>query len=260
MIAMDAKRYFAPSGPSSTTRALKRLFDIAGAVVGLLVLAPLFAAVAIAIKIGSLGPVMFRQERVGRGGRPFRIFKFRTMVTDRVSTGLALTLRDDKRITSIGRFLRKAKLDELPQLLNVLGGSMSFVGPRPEVPQFMKFYTPTQRAIIQSMRPGITDYASILFRDENSLLDQQRDPLEIYRYQIMPIKFLYYERYSRDIGIVTDLQIILATLLTLALRRCPRWLRLPDDLEFQSAEWVSRRSLSSVAAASELTRLSVGRQ
>jgi lipopolysaccharide/colanic/teichoic acid biosynthesis glycosyltransferase len=249
MIAMDAKRYYAPSGSSLTTRMLKRLFDIAGAVVGLVVLAPLFAAVAIAIKIRSPGPVMFRQERVGRGGRPFRIFKFRTMATDRASMGSALTFRDDKRVTSIGRFLRKTKLDELPQLLNVLGGSMSFVGPRPEVPQFMQFYTPTQRVIIQSMRPGITDYASILFRDENSLLDQQGDPLEIYRYQIMPIKFLYYERYSRNIGIVTDLQIILGTLLKLALGRCPRWLRLPDDLEFQSqplqAQWASRRSLSS---------------
>ncbi len=117
-------------------------------------------------------------------------------------------------------------MDELPQLLNVLWGSMSLVGPRPEVPEFMKFYTPEQRAIILSMRPGITDYASILFRDENSLLDQNCDPVDVYRYRIMPIKFLYYERYSREVGVVNDLRIILATVLMLVLarQRVPQWL------------------------------------
>jgi lipopolysaccharide/colanic/teichoic acid biosynthesis glycosyltransferase len=227
MTVMFAREdYFATAGPSLMTMALKRLLDVAGAAVGLVVLAPLFAGTAIAIKIDSPGPIMFRQERVGRNGRPFRVFKFRTMAVGGASAGLALTVRDDKRITSIGSFLRKTKIDELPQLLNVLAGSMSLVGPRPEVPEFMKFYTPEQRAILLSMRPGITDYASILFRDENSLLDQTKDPVGVYRYQIMPIKFMYYERYGRNIGLVNDLRIILATVLMLVFgrQRVPQWL------------------------------------
>jgi lipopolysaccharide/colanic/teichoic acid biosynthesis glycosyltransferase len=227
MTVMFAREdYFATAGPSLMTMALKRLLDVAGAAVGLVMLAPLFAGAAIAIKIDSPGPIMFRQERVGRNGRPFRVFKFRTMAAGGASAGLALTVRDDKRITSIGSFLRKTKIDELPQLLNVLAGSMSLVGPRPEVPEFMKFYTPEQRAILLSMRPGITDYASILFRDENSLLDQTKDPVDVYRYQIMPIKFMHYERYGRNIGVVNDLRIILATVLMLVLarQRVPQWL------------------------------------
>jgi lipopolysaccharide/colanic/teichoic acid biosynthesis glycosyltransferase len=117
--------------------------------------------------------------------------------------------------------LRSSKLDELPQLINVLAGDMSIVGPRPEVPEFMKFYTPDQRAIILSMRPGITDYAAILFRDENSLLDRDRDPISVYRLEIMPTKFAYYERYSREISMWNDLRIILATVLLLAVGRVP---------------------------------------
>jgi lipopolysaccharide/colanic/teichoic acid biosynthesis glycosyltransferase len=224
--------YFPETGPSLITLAVKRLLDIACAAVGLVLLAPLFACVAIAIKIDSRGPVFFRQERVGRNGRSFRILKFRSMVAHSASLGPALTARDDMRITPFGSFLRKTKIDELPQLLNVVAGSMSLVGPRPEVPEFMKLYTPEQRDIILSMRPGITDYASILFRDESALLDQRRNPMDIYRYQIMPIKFLYYERYSRDVGAVTDLRIILATFLTLGLRQCPSWLGVAGGLEF----------------------------
>jgi lipopolysaccharide/colanic/teichoic acid biosynthesis glycosyltransferase len=149
--------------------------DVAGSVLGLLFLVPVFIIVAIAIKLDGSGPIFFRQERVGLHGRPFRIFKFRSMVVGAARAGTALTVRADARITRAGAFLRRSKLDELPQLINVLAGDMSVVGPRPEVPEFMKFYTPNQRAIILSMRPGITDYAAILFRDENSLLDGQRD-------------------------------------------------------------------------------------
>ena len=145
-----------------------------------------------------------------------------------MSTGLALTLHDDERITSVGSFLRRTKIDELPQLLNVFAGSMSLVGPRPEVPEYMKFYTPEQRSIILSTRPGITDYGSILFRDEERLLDQRGEPLDIYRYQIVPIKFIYYERYCRDISVINDLRIILATILVLGLGKCPKWLRIED--------------------------------
>jgi lipopolysaccharide/colanic/teichoic acid biosynthesis glycosyltransferase len=215
---------------SPNTVALKRPFDIAGSALGLVLLSPLFLMIAIVIKLDSPGPVFFRQERVGKGGRLFRIFKFRSMIADASHRGTALTVRADRRITRVGEFLRRSKLDELPQLMNVLAGDMSLVGPRPEVPEFMTFYTAEQRAIITSMRPGITDYAAILFRDESSLLDQSGDPVDIYRREIMPLKFVYYERYSREIEIFNDLRIILATMILLAVGRLPRWLGLEHEL------------------------------
>jgi lipopolysaccharide/colanic/teichoic acid biosynthesis glycosyltransferase len=215
---------------SPNTVALKRPFDIAGSALGLVLLSPLFLVIAIAIKLDSPGPVFFRQERVGKGGRLFRIFKFRSMIADASHRGTALTVRADRRITRVGESLRRSKLDELPQLMNVLAGDMSLVGPRPEVPEFMTFYTAEQRAIITSMRPGITDYAAILFRDESSLLDQSGDPVDIYRREIMPLKFVYYERYSREIEILNDLRIILATMILLAVGRLPRWLGLEHEL------------------------------
>jgi lipopolysaccharide/colanic/teichoic acid biosynthesis glycosyltransferase len=204
------------------TATLKRATDIAGSALGLVLLTPVFAVVAIAIKLDSPGPVFFRQERVGLDGRPFRIFKFRSMRVR--AAGSALTVRADPRVTRIGAFLRRTKLDELPQLFNVLAGHMALVGPRPEVAEFMQFYSPRQRAIMESMRPGMTDYAAILFRDENSLLDPHSDPVEVYRRQIMPIKFSHYERYSREIGFFTDLRLIIATIMLLVVRRVPRWL------------------------------------
>lgn len=215
---------------SPNTVALKRPFDIAGSALGLVLLSPLFLVIAMVIKLDSPGPVFFRQERVGKGGRLFRIFKFRSMIADASHRGTALTVRADRRITRVGEFLRRSKLDELPQLMNVLAGDMSLVGPRPEVPEFMTFYTAEQRAIITSMRPGITDYAAILFRDESSLLDQSGDPVDIYRREIMPLKFVYYERYSREIEILNDLRIILATMILLAVGRLPRWLGLEHEL------------------------------
>jgi lipopolysaccharide/colanic/teichoic acid biosynthesis glycosyltransferase len=216
--------------PPPTTAALKRPFDIVGSVVGLVLLLPIFLVIAIFIKIDSPGPVFFRQERVGKGGRLFRIVKFRSMAADASRRGTALTVRADRRITRVGKFLRRSKLDELPQLVNVLAGDMSLVGPRPEVPEFISFYTAEQRAIITSMRPGITDYAAILFRDESSLLDQGGDPVGIYRREIMPIKFVHYQRYSREAGILNDLRIILATMILLAIGRLPQWLGLEYEL------------------------------
>jgi lipopolysaccharide/colanic/teichoic acid biosynthesis glycosyltransferase len=210
--------------------AAKRMLDVAGSALSLLLLLPVFAIVAVIIKLDSPGPTFFRQERVGLGGRPFRIFKFRTMVVGAARAGTALTVRGDTRITRAGMFLRKSKFDELPQLINVLAGDMSIVGPRPEVPEFMKFYTPDQRAIILSMRPGITDYAALLFRDESSLLDRERDPIGVYRREIMPIKFACYEHYNREIGMLNDLRIILATLLLLVAGRVPHWLGVEDRL------------------------------
>jgi len=200
---------------------MKRILDIVGSALGLLLLLPVLVIVAVAIKLDSPGPIFFRQERVGLRGCWFRIFKFRSMVVGAARAGTAITVRGDSRITRVGKFLRSSKLDELPQLINVLAGDMSIVGPRPEVPEFIKFYTPDQRAIILSMRPGITDYAAILFRDESSLLDRERDPIDVYRHEIMPVKFAYYERYSREIGVLNDLRIILATMLLLIVGRVP---------------------------------------
>jgi lipopolysaccharide/colanic/teichoic acid biosynthesis glycosyltransferase len=217
-------------GPGPATIVAKRCLDIVGALVGLVLLSPVFVMVAVAIKRDSTGPVFFRQQRVGRDGRLFGILKFRSMTVDAPRRGSALTVRADKRITRVGRFLRKSKLDELPQLVNVLVGDMSLVGPRPEVPEFMCFYSPEQREIIVSMRPGMTDYAAILFRDESALLDQTQDPIEVYRRLIMPVKFRHYERYSREIGILTDLRIIVATALSLTIGRVPSWLGIEREL------------------------------
>ena len=209
---------------------LKRLLDVIGSVLGLIILMPALIAVGIIIKLDSPGPVFFRQERLGLGGRTFRIWKFRSMVVGAARFGTALTVHADSRITRTGMFLRRTKLDELPQLLNVLAGDMSIVGPRPEVPEFMKFYSPDQRAIILSMRPGLTDYAAILFRDESSLLDHNRDPIEVYRREIMPLKFACYERYSREIGVLNDLGIVFATIMLLATGRIPNWLGIEHRL------------------------------
>jgi lipopolysaccharide/colanic/teichoic acid biosynthesis glycosyltransferase len=215
--------------PTRTTLALKRTLDISASAIGIVILSPVFVALAAAIKLDSPGPVFFRQERVGMGGKPFRIVKFRSMVAAAPSLGVALTTRNDKRITRVGAFVRKCKLDELPQLFNVLRGDMSLVGPRPEVPAFIDFYTPEQRAVIMSMRPGITDYAAIIFRDESALLSGQDDPVDVYRREIMPRKFACYEKYWRRISIGDDLRIIMATISVLALGRLPKGLGIESE-------------------------------
>ncbi len=219
-----------PQAPAAWTLALKRVVDVLGSALGLLVLWPFLAAIAIAIKLDSPGPAFFRQERIGKGGEPFQILKFRTMIAGAAQTGPAITTRADPRITRVGAFLRPTKLDELPQLINVLLGDMSLVGPRPEVPAFIKLYTPHQRAIILSLRPGMTDYAAILFRNESSLLDGRDDPIKTYQNEIMPVKFAYYERYSRDIGVVNDVRIVAATVSLLAFRRVPKAFGIEHEL------------------------------
>jgi lipopolysaccharide/colanic/teichoic acid biosynthesis glycosyltransferase len=209
-----------PSSPTQASGdAAKRVFDLIASSLGLLALLPAFLAIALAIRLDSPGPVFFRQERVGRQGRLFKIFKFRTMREDKTGGGLALTVKSDKRITHVGDFLRRHKLDELPQLLNVFTGEMSLVGPRPEVPEFMKYYSPEQRAVLLSVAPGMTDYAAILFRDENSLLDGSSDPVTVYRQEIMPKKFFYYSKYVADHSVLIDLRIILATIFVLLFKR-----------------------------------------
>ena len=191
--------------------ALKRLMDVVISGCALLVLWPLLLLIALAIKIDDPGPVFYRQVRVGRNGKEFRIFKFRTMVVDADKKGLQITVGRDSRITRVGAFLRKTKLDELAQLLNVLVGEMSFVGPRPEVPKYVDLYTPYQRQVLL-VRPGITDYASIAYRNENDLLAGADDPERMYVEEIMPAKIELNMKYLRRVSPLEDIRLIFATI------------------------------------------------
>ena len=177
---------------------LKRLMDIVISGGALAVIWPVLLLVALAIKIDDPGPVFYRQVRVGRGGKTFRIFKFRTMVVDADKKGLAITVGRDNRITRVGAILRKTKLDELAQLINVFVGEMSFVGPRPEVQKYVDMYTPYQRQVLL-VRPGITDYASIAYRNENDMLAGAEDPERMYIDVIMPDKIELNMKYRREI-------------------------------------------------------------
>ena len=189
---------------------LKRLFDIAASGVGLLLLAPLLLGIAVWIKRDSPGPVFFRQERIGRHGQPFRIYKFRSMRQD--NTGLQITVGEDARITRSGRFIRVYKLDELPQLINVLLGDMSLVGPRPEVPRYVALYPADVRAEVLSVRPGITDLASVQYRSESTLLAQSSNPEQTYVDTILPAKLALCRQYVRERSFWLDLRIIGMTL------------------------------------------------
>jgi lipopolysaccharide/colanic/teichoic acid biosynthesis glycosyltransferase len=181
-------------------------------------LSPLLLAVSAAIKVDSDGPVFFRQERVGRGFRRFRIFKFRTMVANRPDPGLPLTVGHDSRVTRVGRFLRHSKLDELPQLINVLKGEMSLVGPRPEVPRYVEHFRDDYVEILR-FRPGITDPAALTFIDETALLGRSPDPELLYRSYILPEKLKIGKAYAREASLATDLAVILRTLARLARSR-----------------------------------------
>ena len=189
----------------------KRLFDLCASLAGLVVLSPLFLLIAILIKQDSSGPVFFRQVRVGRREQPFRIHKFRTMATLSPAKDLQLTVGADPRITGTGRWLRNYKLDELPQLIDVVRGKMSMVGPRPEVPKYVEHYPPDVKHIVLSVRPGITDNASIEYRDENDILAKADDPEQEYIEKVMPVKLEYYMRYVEERSMAGDLAIILRT-------------------------------------------------
>lgn len=189
----------------------KRAMDIVLSACALAVLWPLLLLIALAIWIDDPGPVFYRQVRVGRNGKTFRIFKFRSMVMDADKKGLAITVGRDSRITRVGAVLRKTKLDELAQLLNVLFGQMSFVGPRPEVPKYVELYTPYQRQVLL-VRPGITDYASIAYRNENDLLAGAPNPETMYIEQIMPDKIELNMKYLREISPLADIRLILKTI------------------------------------------------
>jgi lipopolysaccharide/colanic/teichoic acid biosynthesis glycosyltransferase len=191
---------------------LKRLFDFLSVTIGLIFLSPLFFLIALAIKWDSKGEVLFKQIRVGQYGKLFHVLKFRTMVTDAEKKGAKITTGGDPRITRIGTFLRKYKFDALPQLINVLKGEMSLVGPRPEVPEYVEFYPENLKQIIFTVPPGITDRASIEYRDENEILANSDDPVRDYREKVLPIKLEYYRKYVQERSFWLDFGLILSTL------------------------------------------------
>ncbi|MGG3467852.1 sugar transferase [Neobacillus pocheonensis] len=190
---------------------VKRAFDLMMSFFGLIILSPFFIIISLLIKLDSLGPVLFKQVRVGRYEKSFKILKFRTMVTDAEKRGAQITVGRDSRITRVGHFLRKSKLDELPQLINVFKGDMSFVGPRPEVPKYTQYYTKNQKRIFE-IRPGITDYASIKYRDENEILALSSNPEKTYIDEIMVDKLKLNLEYLEKKSLFTDVKIILNTL------------------------------------------------
>ncbi|AZS82254.1 sugar transferase [Achromobacter sp. MY14] len=190
---------------------LKRLFDICCSALGLLVLLPFLAVLAIAIKLDSPGPVFFRQERVGRRGVPFQIHKLRSMQVRQSGIDRQITVGADDRITRVGKLIRQWKLDELVQLIDVLRGDMSLVGPRPEVPRYVAMYPVETRDEILSVRPGITDLASIHFRNESKILAQSTDPERAYLEVILPEKLKLQQQYVRTRSFTGDLGILLKT-------------------------------------------------
>ena len=191
---------------------VKRAFDIAASFLGLLFLSPLITLIALTIKIDDGGPVVFSQVRMGKGYTPFKLYKFRTMVVEAEKKGAAITVGGDERITRIGRILRRYKLDELPQLLNVIMGHMSLVGPRPEVPLYTNQWPEKDRKLILSIKPGITDYASFCYSDEQQILSSAKNPSLVYIKEIMPRKLELYKKYIIERNTWLDLRIILATL------------------------------------------------
>ena len=189
---------------------MKRIFDLLVSGILLITTAPILLVVAIAVRLSSAGPVIFCQQRVGRHGRLFNILKFRTMRV--ASAGREITVANDARITPLGGLLRKWKLDELPQLVNVMRGDMSLVGPRPDVPSYVERYPDELRRQVLTVRPGITDLASIKYRNENELLAQQADPDRYYVEVIMPDKLAMGAAYAANVTLINDMRIIVATI------------------------------------------------
>lgn len=191
---------------------LKSCFDFFFSLLGLVVLLPFLLLIVVWIKLDSKGPVFFKQKRVGQYGKPINVYKFRSMIIDAESQGLKITVGRDPRITNSGHFIRKYKIDEFAQLINVLNGTMSLVGPRPEVQEYIDEYPIDIRNKVLSVKPGITDYASIEFKDENSMLAGAEDPHAAYINDILPIKQKYYLEYVDEQSVLLDLRLILKTL------------------------------------------------
>ncbi|HET9644899.1 MAG TPA: sugar transferase [Burkholderiaceae bacterium] len=194
----------------------KRMMDLCLAALGLALFAPLILILALAIKLDSTGPVFFRQERVGRHGRVFRIHKFRTMRHEPTKDARQITIGADPRITRVGAWIRKRRLDEIPQLIDVIKGDMSIVGPRPEVPRYVAHYPQAVREKVLALRPGITDPASLAFRHEAELLAAAADPEREYVEVIMPQKLRHAIAYAEQASVWTDLKLIGRTLKVLA--------------------------------------------
>lgn len=194
---------------------LKRSFDLFFSVLGLIILAPVLFIIAIWIICDSKGPVLFKQKRVGQYGKEIAVYKFRSMVTDAESKGLKITVGRDPRITDSGHFIRKYKIDELAQLINVINGTMSLVGPRPEVQEYIDVYPQYIKEKVLSVKPGITDFASIEFKDENSLLEGATDPHQTYINEILPIKQKYYLQYVDQQSIWLDIKLIFQTIIAI---------------------------------------------
>lgn len=190
------------------TLFIKRAFDIIFSFLGIVIIWPFLLIIALIVVIDSPGGAIYKQERIGKNGKPFNIFKFRTMMKN---TGLELTLANDGRVTRVGGFLRKYKLDELPQLFNVLGGSMSLVGPRPEVRKYVEMYNEEQKRVL-SIKPGVTDMASIKYSDETSLMEDAEEMEKIYINVIMPDKLRLNLEYIDNLSIMNDIKIIFATI------------------------------------------------
>ena len=193
---------------------MKRLFDITASALGLALCSPLFLLVAGLIKLDSKGSVFFKQERMGKNFRPFYIYKFRSMIQEAPEKGALISVEDDPRITRIGRLLRKAKIDELPQLINVVKGEMSLVGPRPEVPKYVQLFRKDYEEILR-VHPGITDLASLKYRDEAAILAQSENPEEVYLKRVLPDKIELAKEYIRRSSFLFDLSLILRTPLRL---------------------------------------------
>lgn len=209
---MLSKRSWTLSRPMAAD-LVKRLFDLVASIVGLILLFPLFLVVAAWIKLDSSGPVLYRAKRVGLDERPFYQYKFRSMIAHAENHGPAITAAGDGRITRAGHFLRKSKLDELPQLLNVVKGEMSLVGPRPEAPRYVTYYTPEQRQVFQ-VRPGITSPASLAYRHEEELLSGP-DWETVYRQVVLPAKLALDLEYLQRRTLRTDIALILRTILVM---------------------------------------------
>jgi lipopolysaccharide/colanic/teichoic acid biosynthesis glycosyltransferase len=207
---------------------MRRLGEAALSAFALMILAPVFVLVGLLIKLDSPGPVFFRQVRVGLYGRPFRIFKFRSMVVDADKLGGSSTPADDRRITRSGRWIRRLNLDELPQLINVLKGEMSIVGPRPEVPQYVALFSETEKQIL-SVRPGLTDWATLWNLDEGAVLAGAEDPEQVYLERIRPEKIRLQLEYIKRRTVWVDMVILAQTVMALVLRSKAQALRLRED-------------------------------
>lgn len=194
---------------------VKRSFDFLCASAGVIVLLPALIFIACWIKCDSKGPIFFKQKRVGQFGKPIEVYKFRSMIIDAESKGLKITVGKDPRITRSGKFIRKYKIDELAQLINVINGSMSLVGPRPEVQEYIDEYPAGIKGRVLTVKPGITDIASIEFKDENAMLEGVSNPNEVYIKDILPIKQQYYLQYIDEQSFLLDLKLIFKTIIAI---------------------------------------------